>query len=63
MIDRPRRTTRPPWLRVFGAPLVIGVLTLAGLVSALLLGDVGRVFAWVALSVPLAAVAWAVWSR
>jgi hypothetical protein len=45
---------RASWWRVFGAPIVIGVLSLAGLLSALLAGDPGRYFAWFALGVPLA---------
>jgi hypothetical protein len=50
------------WLRVFGAPIVIGALSLAGLLSALLAGDVGRWFSWIALALPLAVSAW-VWLR
>jgi FtsH-binding integral membrane protein len=46
-------------LRVFGVPIVIGVLSLAGLLAALLLGDAGRYFAWVALGLPLAIIVWA----
>lgn len=56
MLDSPLspRTTRPAtWRRVFGAPIVIGILSLAGLLSALLLGDFGKYFSWVALAVPL----------
>ncbi|KIZ35957.1 MULTISPECIES: hypothetical protein [Rhodopseudomonas] len=44
----------PGWRRVYGAPLVIGALSLFGLLSALLLGDVGRVLSWFALALPLA---------
>ena len=32
------------WIRVFGAPIVIAVLTLAGLLAALLFGETGRVY-------------------
>jgi hypothetical protein len=46
------------WFSVFGAPLVIGGLTLAGLLSALLLGEAGRVFSWVAVGLPVAVSAW-----
>jgi len=31
-------------LAVFGAPIVIAVLTLAGLLAALLLGETGRIY-------------------
>jgi hypothetical protein len=53
---------RPTWWRVFGAPIVIGVLSLGGLLSALLAGDVGRYFSWFALGIPVVIVAWA-WRR
>jgi hypothetical protein len=42
------------WRSVFGAPIVIGVLSLGGLLSALLLGDIGKYLSWVALAVPVA---------
>ena len=48
-----------PWWRVFGAPIVIGVLSLAGLLSALLAGDLGRYFSWFGVGVPIAIAAWA----
>jgi hypothetical protein len=41
------------WRSVFGAPIVIGILSLGGLLSALLLGEVGKYLSWVALAVPL----------
>jgi hypothetical protein len=54
---------RPPrWTGVFGAPIVIGILSMAGLLAALLLGDFGRYFSWPAVGVPAAIVAW-VWLR
>ena len=46
------------WFDVFGGPLIIGVLSLAGLLSALLLGDIGQVFSWVAVGSPIAVSAW-----
>ncbi|MDB5501191.1 MAG: hypothetical protein JWR89_1093 [Tardiphaga sp.] len=46
------------WLRVFGIPVVIGVLSLAGLLSALLLDEAGRVFSWFAVGLPAAIAAW-----
>jgi hypothetical protein len=56
-------TDRPPrWTHVFGAPIIIAVLTMCGLLAALLLGDVGRYFSWLAVAAPVAIVAWA-WLR
>lgn len=49
----------PSWLRVFGAPILVGAFSLAGLLSALLLDEVGRYFAWGALALPLGISAWA----
>ncbi|MBR0695014.1 hypothetical protein [Bradyrhizobium lablabi] len=54
---------RPPrWIRVFGAPIVVGGLSLSGLLAALLLGDFGRYFSWPTIAVPVVIVAWA-WLR
>jgi hypothetical protein len=61
MRQMPSPSHKPAWLRVFGAPIVIGVLSLAGLLSALLAGDIGRYFSWFALGVPLAIAGWAYW--
>jgi hypothetical protein len=46
---------------VFGAPIVIAVLTLAGLLAALLFDEFGRYFSWLALASPLVVCAWARW--
>jgi hypothetical protein len=54
---------RPQWLRVFAAPIVIGVLSLAGLLSALLAGDLGRYFSWFGVGLPIAIAAWAYWRK
>jgi hypothetical protein len=56
-IDRSQR-----WTHVFGAPIIIAVLTLCGLLAALLLGAAGRYFSWLAVAAPAAVVAWA-WLR
>jgi hypothetical protein len=55
--DRSRR-----WLRVFGAPIVIAALTLAGLLAALLYGDFGRYLSWITVALPVAISAWT-WLR
>jgi hypothetical protein len=53
---------RPRWTGVFGAPLVVGVLSLAGLLAALLAGDFGRYFSWAAVALPVLIVT-IVWLR
>jgi len=49
------------WIRVFGAPIVIAVLTLAGLLAALLLGETGRYLSWISVASPIMICAWAWW--
>lgn len=44
--------------RVFAVPVVIAVLTVAGLLSALLVEEIGQPVSWLALSVPLVILAW-----
>ena len=53
---------RPHWTGVFGAPLIVGALSLAGLLAALLAGDFGRYFSWIAVALPVAIVT-IVWLR
>lgn len=45
-------------IRVWTAPVVLGVLSAIGLVSALLSDDAGDVLAWLTLGAPVAVVAW-----
>jgi hypothetical protein len=45
-------------LRVWGAPIALGVISALGLVAALLADGPGDVVSWIALSVPVAVVAW-----
>jgi hypothetical protein len=49
--DKP--ADRPNWRTVYGAPILIGLLSLAGLVSALLFGELGRYFSWIAVGWPI----------
>jgi hypothetical protein len=49
------------WIRVFGAPIVIAVLTLAGLLAALLFGETGRYLSWISVASPIIICAWAWW--
>jgi hypothetical protein len=54
-----REARRPAtWLDVFGVPIAIGVLSVAGLLSALLSGGLGRIFSWVAVSSPVVVSVW-----
>jgi hypothetical protein len=46
------------WWTVYGGPLLIGVLSTAGLLSALLYEGPGRYFSWLALGAPVALTAW-----
>lgn len=62
-MTKPVSSERHQWLRVFGAPIIVGVLSLAGLLSALLAGDLGRYFSWFGVGLPIAIVAWAYWRK
>lgn len=44
--------------RVFGPPMMIGLLSLFGLMAALLSAGFGRYFAWIAVGSPLIAIFW-----
>jgi hypothetical protein len=44
--------------RVFRVPIVIGLLSLSGVMTALLSADLGRYFAWIAVGSPLIAILW-----
>jgi hypothetical protein len=46
------------WPGVYGGPLLIGVLSIAGLLAALMSEGPGRYFSWVALAAPIAVTAW-----
>ncbi|QPF87211.1 hypothetical protein IC762_13360 [Bradyrhizobium genosp. L] len=50
------------WIGVFGAPIVLGILSLAGLLAALLYDDVGRYFSWLAVGAPVLVTVWT-WLR
>lgn len=45
-------------VRIWTAPIVLGVLTAVGLVSALLSDSAGDVLAWLTLGTPVAVVFW-----
>jgi hypothetical protein len=46
------------WCTVYGGPLLLGVLSIAGLLAALLSEGAGRYFSWLALGAPVAITAW-----
>jgi hypothetical protein len=54
------RKSRPSgnWLTVYGGPLLLGVLSIAGLLTALLSEGAGRYFSWIAVGAPVALTAW-----
>jgi hypothetical protein len=56
-VDR-RRPARAPFLRMWGAPLMLALLTIVGLVSALLGDGVWDYLSAVALAVPTLACVW-----
>lgn len=49
---------RRPRVRIWPAPIVIGVLSSVGLIAALLSDQSGDVLAWITLAVPVAVVLW-----
>jgi hypothetical protein len=45
-------------IRVWTVPVVLGVLTAVGLISALVSDDAGDVLAWLTVGAPVAVVLW-----
>jgi len=58
MIDIRKSRSSGNWWTVYGSPLLIGVLSTAGLLSALLYEGPGRYFSWIALGAPVALAGW-----
>ena len=46
------------WRTVYGGPLLLGVLSTAGLLTALLSEGPGRYFSWIAVGAPVLVTAW-----
>lgn len=63
MIHDPRPGSQFPLRKIFAAPLVIALLSLAGLVSALTGDGLRDLLSWLCLALPVAAVAWAMRAR
>jgi hypothetical protein len=58
MTDTRKLRSSRNWRTVYGGPLLIGVLSTAGLLSALLYEGPGRYFSWLALGAPIVLTAW-----
>lgn len=52
-----------PFLRLWGWPLVLGLLTASGLASALVSDQWGDPWSWLALGIPVIVMAWFGWRR
>jgi hypothetical protein len=52
-----------PFWALWGWPIVMGVLTTTGLLTALVSDTWGDWWSWVALGVPVAAMGWYSWPR
>jgi len=53
---RPRSSGN--WRTVYGGPILLGVLSIAGLLTALLSEGAGRYFSWIAVGAPVVVTAW-----
>jgi|AGTN01.3.fsa_nt_gi hypothetical protein len=49
--------------QVFGVPSILQILTLVGLVAALLDDGIWDVVSWIALAIPLLVIGWHLWGR
>ena len=58
MTGAPKSRSIGHWRGGYGGPLLIGALSIAGLLSALSSEGPGRYFSWIALGTPIAATAW-----
>ena len=55
--ERKPRSSGNGW-RVYGGPLLLGLLSVAGLLSALLNEGAGRYFSWIGVGAPIVLTAW-----
>ena len=46
------------WRTVYGGPILLGVLSIAGLLTALLSEGAGRYFSWIAVGAPVVVTVW-----
>jgi hypothetical protein len=45
-------------IRIWPAPIALGIVSIVGLIAALLSDDVGDMIAWLALALPVVVVLW-----
>lgn len=62
MHENPIRRRKTPW-QIFAAPTLIALLSLVGLLAALLGNGVFDVVSWIGLAIPVAMVIWAMKTR
>ena len=55
--ERKSRSSGNGW-SVYGGPLVLGLLSVAGLLTALMSEGAGRYFSWIAVGAPVLVTAW-----
>jgi hypothetical protein len=53
----------PLFVRLWGWPIVLGLLSATGLVTALVSETWGDAWSWFALGAPVAVIAWCAWLR
>jgi len=47
----------PPAIRIWGMPIVLGILSTTGLLAALFSDGIGDVISWITLGIPLVVIA------
>jgi hypothetical protein len=55
--ERKPRSSGNGW-SVYGSPLLLGLLSVAGLLTALMSEGAGRYFSWIAVGAPVLVTAW-----
>jgi hypothetical protein len=55
--ERKSRSSGNGW-SVYGGPLLLGLLSVAGLLTALMSEGAGRYFSWIAVGAPVLVTAW-----
>lgn len=55
------RALKSPFWKLWGWPIVLGVLSATGLLTALVSDAWGDVWSWIGLGVPVLVIAWFAW--